>query len=108
VGGLTECYPRCYRQRTARSREVIRSAIARNEQVYGVTTLFGGMADQYGAPLGGLMVDFGSYSWVGVTAAIACSVIAPAFLPGLARALAAKHASDWHGSRDAQAEAPVP
>ena len=36
--------------RVARSREVVRSAIARNEQIYGVTTLFGGMADQYIGP----------------------------------------------------------
>ncbi len=36
--------------RVARSREVIRSAIARNEQIYGVTTLFGAMADQYVGP----------------------------------------------------------
>ena len=36
--------------RVARSCEVIRSAIARKEQVYGVTTLFGGMADQYIGP----------------------------------------------------------
>ena len=48
------------------------------------------LAFAIGAPLGGLMVDFGSYVWVGVAAAIACSVIAPAFLPGLARALAAR------------------
>jgi predicted MFS family arabinose efflux permease len=47
------------------------------------------LAFAIGAPLGGLMVDYGSYVWVGVAAAIACSVIAPAFLPGLARALAA-------------------
>jgi phenylalanine ammonia-lyase len=36
--------------RVARSREVVRTAIARNEQIYGVTTLFGGMADQYIGP----------------------------------------------------------
>jgi phenylalanine ammonia-lyase len=36
--------------RVARSLEVIRSAVARNEQVYGVTTLFGAMADQYIGP----------------------------------------------------------
>jgi phenylalanine ammonia-lyase len=36
--------------RVARSREVVRSAIARNEQIYGVTTLFGAMADQYVGP----------------------------------------------------------
>jgi phenylalanine ammonia-lyase len=36
--------------RVARSREVVTSAIARNEQIYGVTTLFGGMADQYIGP----------------------------------------------------------
>ena len=51
------------------------------------------LAFAIGAPLGGLMVDYGSYVWVGVAAAIACSVIAPAFLPGLARALAARIAS---------------
>jgi phenylalanine ammonia-lyase len=37
-------------ERVARSREVVRAAIARNEQIYGVTTLFGGMADQYIGP----------------------------------------------------------
>ena len=47
------------------------------------------LAFAIGAPLGGLMVDYGSYVWVGVGAAIACSVIAPAFLPGLSRALRA-------------------
>jgi len=52
------------------------------------------LAFAIGAPLGGLMVDFGSYVWVGVGAAIACSVIAPAFLPGLSRALATTIASD--------------
>jgi phenylalanine ammonia-lyase len=36
--------------RIARSRDVIREAIARKEQVYGVTTLFGAMADQYVGP----------------------------------------------------------
>jgi phenylalanine ammonia-lyase len=36
--------------RVAASREVIRSAIARNEQIYGVTTLYGAMADQYIGP----------------------------------------------------------
>ena len=36
--------------RVARSRDVVRAAIARNEQIYGVTTLFGGMADQYIGP----------------------------------------------------------
>jgi phenylalanine ammonia-lyase len=34
----------------ARSREVIRGAIARNEQIYGVTTLFGAMADRHVGP----------------------------------------------------------
>jgi phenylalanine ammonia-lyase len=36
--------------RVARSREVVRSAISRNEQIYGVTTLFGAMADHYVGP----------------------------------------------------------
>ena len=36
--------------RVARSLEVVRAAIARKEQIYGVTTLFGGMADQYIGP----------------------------------------------------------
>lgn len=41
--------------RIERSRDVIRSAVARGEQIYGVTTLFGGMADQYVGPE--LLVD---------------------------------------------------
>ena len=36
--------------RLDRSREVIRRAVAEGQQVYGVTTLFGGMADQYVGP----------------------------------------------------------
>ena len=36
--------------RVARSRDAIRGKIARGEQVYGVTTLFGGMADQSVGP----------------------------------------------------------
>jgi phenylalanine ammonia-lyase len=36
--------------RVTRSREVIRAAIARNEQIYGVTTLFGAMADRTVGP----------------------------------------------------------
>jgi phenylalanine ammonia-lyase len=32
------------------SREILKSKIARGEQIYGVTTLFGAMADQYVAP----------------------------------------------------------
>ncbi|MDT0508549.1 aromatic amino acid ammonia-lyase [Novosphingobium sp. MMS21-SN21R] len=38
-----------HRKLTA-SRDVIRAGIARGEQIYGVTTLFGGMADQYVGP----------------------------------------------------------
>jgi hypothetical protein len=53
-------------------------------------------------------VDYGSYVWVGVAAAIACSVIAPAFLPGLARALAARNAPDGHRGQEAHAEPPLP
>src|SRR5580698_4165175 len=36
--------------RVVRSREVIRAAIARKEQIYGVTTLFGAMADRHVGP----------------------------------------------------------
>ena len=36
--------------RLDRSREVIRRAVADGQQVYGVTTLFGAMADQYVGP----------------------------------------------------------
>jgi len=36
--------------RVERSRAVIRQAVERGEQIYGVTTLFGAMADQYVAP----------------------------------------------------------
>ncbi|MEI9852681.1 MAG: aromatic amino acid lyase [Sphingomonas sp.] len=41
--------------RVAKSREQIRGAVARGEQIYGVSTLFGGMADQYVGPE--LLVD---------------------------------------------------
>ncbi len=37
-------------RKLAASRDVIRAGIARGEQIYGVTTLFGGMADQYVGP----------------------------------------------------------
>jgi phenylalanine ammonia-lyase len=36
--------------RVVRSRDVIRAAIARKEQIYGVTTLFGAMADRHVGP----------------------------------------------------------
>ena len=36
--------------RLEQSRAVIRSGVAKGEQIYGVTTLFGGMADQYVGP----------------------------------------------------------
>ncbi len=36
--------------RVARSRDVIRRAVENGEQIYGVTTLFGGMADKYVGP----------------------------------------------------------
>jgi phenylalanine ammonia-lyase len=36
--------------RVERSRAVIQNAVAKGEQIYGVTTLFGGMADQYVGP----------------------------------------------------------
>jgi phenylalanine ammonia-lyase len=38
-----------------RSRAIIQNAVAKGEQIYGVTTLFGGMADQYVGP--DLLVD---------------------------------------------------
>lgn len=38
------------RAKLAASRDVIRSGVAKGEQIYGVTTLFGGMADQYVGP----------------------------------------------------------
>ena len=45
------------------------------------------LAFAVGAPFGGLMADFGSYSWLSIVTAAACAVVAPAFLPGLARLL---------------------
>lgn len=36
--------------RIAKSRQVIQDGVARGEQIYGVTTLFGGMADVYVGP----------------------------------------------------------
>jgi phenylalanine ammonia-lyase len=41
--------------RIERSRAIIQNAVAKGEQIYGVTTLFGGMADQYVGP--DLLVD---------------------------------------------------
>ena len=38
------------RDRVDRSRDVIRRGVEKGEQIYGVTTLFGGMADQYVGP----------------------------------------------------------
>ena len=36
--------------RVTKSLQVVQEKIARGEQIYGVTTLFGGMADQYVGP----------------------------------------------------------
>jgi len=45
------------------------------------------LAFAIGAPIGGLMVDYGSLRLIGITAALSCSLIAPWFLIGVARLL---------------------
>lgn len=51
LGGKVELsMAQAVRQRLEASRNVIRSGVEKGEQIYGVTTLFGGMADQYVGP----------------------------------------------------------
>ena len=45
------------------------------------------LAFAFGAPIGGLFVDMGSFLWIGLFALAACSVLAPLCLPALGRAV---------------------
>lgn len=47
----------------------------------------------FGAPIGGVLVDLGSFFWIGVIAAVACAIAAPLCLPALSRALRKKDLS---------------
>ncbi len=50
------------------------------------------LAFAFGAPIGGLFVDFGSFLWIGLLALVSCSVLAPLCLPALARTVKRAHA----------------
>ncbi len=45
------------------------------------------LAYAFGAPIGGLFVDFGSFLWIGIFAVGTCSVLAPICLAGLNRSV---------------------
>jgi predicted MFS family arabinose efflux permease len=64
------------------------------------------LAFAVGAPVGGLFVDFGSYAWVGVMAAVACALIAPLFLARLSGVLRAAGEAKRHSARNAVAPMP--
>jgi hypothetical protein len=64
------------------------------------------LAFAVGAPVGGLFVDFGSYAWVGVMAAVACALIAPLFLARLSGVLRAAGEAKRHSARSAVAPMP--
>jgi hypothetical protein len=61
------------------------------------------LAFAVGAPIGGLIVDYGSYVWLGIAAAVICALIAPFFLARLSRLLrnsgGVKSGSPVEGSR---------
>ncbi len=50
------------------------------------------LAFAFGAPIGGLFVDFGSFLWIGLLAVASCSILAPLCLPALSRAVKRAHA----------------
>lgn len=50
------------------------------------------LAFAFGAPIGGLFVDLGSFLWIGLLAVGTCSILAPLCLPALARAVKRAHA----------------
>ena len=50
------------------------------------------LAFAFGAPIGGLFVDLGSFLWIGLLAVVTCSVLAPLCLPALARTIRRAHA----------------
>lgn len=50
------------------------------------------LAFAFGAPIGGMFVDFGSFLWIGLLAVGTCSILAPLCLPSLSRALKRAHA----------------
>ncbi len=50
------------------------------------------LAFAFGAPIGGMFVDFGSFLWIGLLAVGTCSILAPLCLPALSRALKRAHA----------------
>ena len=50
------------------------------------------LAFAFGAPIGGLFVDFGSFLWIGLLAVTTCSILAPLCLPALGRTVRRAHA----------------
>lgn len=50
------------------------------------------LAFAFGAPIGGMFVDLGSFLWIGLLAVGTCSILAPLCLPALARAVRRAHA----------------
>lgn len=50
------------------------------------------LAFAFGAPIGGMFVDFGSFLWIGLLAVGTCSILAPLWLPSLSRAVKRAHA----------------
>ncbi|WP_375392948.1 MFS transporter [uncultured Sphingomonas sp.] len=50
------------------------------------------LAFAFGAPIGGMFVDMGSFLWIGLLALTSCSILAPLCLPALSRAVKRAHA----------------
>ena len=50
------------------------------------------LAFAFGAPIGGMFVDLGSFLWIGLLALATCSILAPLCLPALSRAVKRAHA----------------
>lgn len=55
-------------------------------------TGFERLAFAFGAPIGGMFVDLGSFLWIGLLAVVTCAVLAPMFLPALSRTVRRAHA----------------
>lgn len=55
-------------------------------------TGFERLAFAFGAPIGGMFVDLGSFLWIGLLALTTCSILAPLCLPALSRAVRRAHA----------------
>ena len=51
------------------------------------------LAFAFGAPIGGMFIDFGSFLWIGLLAVASCSILAPLCLPSVSRAIRRAHAN---------------